>query len=164
LGTPKLNFKDGAYKARYQESPDLLVIERSGKALIGLNDHGNEWRDASVQTDFGPRVKLHDYSGSNADDLETDANGSVRVAVPPMGYAVWGPAGIGDGFAPQRRRTTQEFQLDDDMGDTRNSSPQYGGKLNPNEWRTGGLSGGRPVRGQGLGLYRRQARCRAPRV
>jgi alpha-amylase len=134
----KLNFKDGAYKVRYQESPDLLVIERSGKALIGLNDHGTEWRDAWVQTDFGSRVKLHDYSGSNAHDLETDANGLVRVAVPPMGYVVWGPAGIDGGFAPQSRRTTQEFQLDDDLGDARSPSPQYGGKLHSGEWRTGG--------------------------
>jgi alpha-amylase len=134
----KLNFKDGAYKVRYRESPDLLVIERSGKALIGLNDHGNEWREAWVHTDFGPHTKLHDYSGANADDLETDTNGLVRVAVPPMGYAVWGPVGLGGGFTPQRRRTTQEFQLDDDLGDARSPSPRYGGKLNAGEWRSGG--------------------------
>ena len=134
----KLNFKDGTYKVRYRESPDLLVIERSGKGLIGLNDHGNEWLDAWVQTDFGPRVKLHDYSGANTHDVETDANGVVRVAVPPMGYAVWGPVGVGGGFAPQRQRTTQEFQLDDDLGDARSPSPQYGGKLNSDAWRTGG--------------------------
>jgi alpha-amylase len=134
----KLNFKDGAYKVRYQASPDLLVVERSGKALIGLNDHGIDWRQAWVQTDFGPRVKLHDYSGANAHDLETNADGWVQVAVPPMGYAIWGPVGIGGGFAPQSRRTTQEFQLDDDLGDARGPSLQYGGKLDPGAWRTGG--------------------------
>lgn len=55
-----------------------------------------------------------------------------------MAYAIWGPVGIGGGFAPQSRRTTQEFQLDDDLGDARSPSPQYGGKLNPGESRTGG--------------------------
>ena len=77
-----------------------------------------------MQTDFGPRVKLHDYSGANAHDLETDANGLVWVAVLPMGYTVWGPAGMGSGFAPQSRRTTQEFQVDDDFGDARSSSAE----------------------------------------
>jgi alpha-amylase len=134
----KLNFKDGAYKVRYQGSPDLLVIERSGKALIGLNDHGTEGREAWVQTDFGAHVTLHDYSGSNVQALETDSNGWVKVAVPPLRYAVWGPTGVAGGFAPQSRRTTQEFQLDDDLGDARSPSPQYGGKLTPGVWRTGG--------------------------
>jgi alpha-amylase len=134
----KLNFKDGAYKVRYQGSPDLLVIERSGKALIGLNDHGLERLEAWAQTDFGPNVQLHDYSGSNAEDLRTDHNGWVKVSVPPMGYAIWGPVGIEGGFSPQPRRTTQEFQLDDDLGDSRASSLGYGDKISPGEFRTGG--------------------------
>ncbi len=134
----KLNFKDGVYKVRYQGSPDLLVIERSGKALIGLNDHGSQWLEAWVQTDFGSHLKLHDYSGSIINDLTTDDNGWVKVSVPPMGYAVWGPAGIQGGFSPQSRRTIQEFQLDDDLGDSRISSRGYGGKIRYGEYRTGG--------------------------
>ncbi|CAG1021394.1 partial alpha-amylase, partial [Methylococcales bacterium] len=47
----KLDFKDAAYKVRYRNSADLLVIERSGKALIGLNDSGTETLNAWVQTD-----------------------------------------------------------------------------------------------------------------
>jgi alpha-amylase len=134
----KLDFKDGAYKVRYQGSPDLLVIERSGKAMIGLNDHGSEWVSAWVQTDFGPHAKLHDYSGSTPDDLETDDHGWVEVSVPPMAYGVWGPVGITGGFAPQGRRTVQEFQLDDDLGDSRASSLRFGGKLRHSEYRTAG--------------------------
>jgi alpha-amylase len=134
----KLNFKDGAYKVRYQGSPDLLVIERSGRALIGLNDHGAEWVCAWVQTDFGPHVKLHDYSGATPDTLETDDNSWVRVSVPPMSYAIWGPVGVEGGFAPQARRTVQEFQLDDDLGDSRGSAPGYGGQIRVGEYRTGG--------------------------
>ncbi len=145
----KLNVKDGVYKVRYQESPDLIVIERGGRALVGLNDHGSEAREAWVETDFGRRVRLHDYSGSNAQDLETDDNGRVRVSVPPMSYAVWAPAGIGGGFAPASRRTTQEFQLDDDLGDSRPSAPGSGGKIASGTFRTAGAiwsARGAPVR------------------
>ena len=145
----KLNFKDGAYKVRYQGSQDLLVIERSGRALIGLNDHGAEARDAWVQTDFGRRVRLHDYSGSNPSDLETDDSGWVKVSVPPMSYAVWAPAGISGGFSPPLRRTTQEFQFDDDLGDSRPSSPGYAGKLAPGDFRSAGAvwsAAGTPVK------------------
>jgi alpha-amylase len=36
----KLDFKDGAYRVPFQGSPDLLVLERAGHALIALNDNG----------------------------------------------------------------------------------------------------------------------------
>jgi alpha-amylase len=134
----KLNFKDGAYKVRYQGSPDLIVIDRSGRALIGLNDHGSQWLTAWVQTDFGPHVKLHDYSSSNANDLETDDHGWVKVSVPPRGYAVWGPAGLGGGLFSAPLRTVQEFQLDDDLGDSRTPAPGYGGKISGDAYRTAG--------------------------
>jgi alpha-amylase len=134
----KLEFKAGAYKVRHQGSADLLVIERSGRALIGLNDHGTDTKTVSVQTDFGTRRRLHDYSGANSGDVETDDGGRVTVSVPPMSYAVWGPAGEGGGFDPPPRRTIQEFQLDDDLGDARASTPQYGGRLRSGEVRTAG--------------------------
>jgi alpha-amylase len=134
----KLNFKDGAYKVRHQRSQDLLVIERAGKAIVGLNDNGSEWLSAWVQTDFGPRTRLHDYSGANHGDRETDDNGWFEVWVPPMGYVVWGPAGAMGGFAPATRRTTQEFQLDDDLGDARSASLGYGGSIKHGEFRTAG--------------------------
>lgn len=133
-----LQFKDGAYKVRFQGSPDLLIIERSGKALIGLNDHGSQWLSIRVQTDFGPRVRLHDYSGGNQNDAETDENGRFEISVPPMSYGVWGSAGITGGFAPAARRTVQEFQLDDDLGDGRSPQPGYGGKLESSKYRTAG--------------------------
>ena len=134
----KLQFKDGAYKIRYQGSPDLLVVERSGKALIGLNDHGSRWLSIRVQTDFGPRVKLHDYSGAVANDAETDENGHFEISVPPMGYCVWGPAGVSGGFVPAPRRTVQVFELDDDLGDGGSPAPGYGGKIQSNDYRNAG--------------------------
>lgn len=134
----KLDFKDGAYRVRYQDSPDLLVIERSGKALIGLNDGGAEWLSAWVPTDFGPHTQLHDYSGAHREDVQTDGQGRVQVSVPPMGYAVWAPAGIAGGFAPPPRRTVQEFQLDDDLGDAQSGALGYGGRLGHGAFRTAG--------------------------
>ena len=134
----KLNFKDGAYKVRFQRSTDLLVIERSARAIIGLNDNGNTPQSADIDTDFGPNVVLHDYSGSTTTDLRTDAQGRLRITVPPKSYCVWGTPGISGGFAGRPRRTAQEFQLDDDLGDRQAESLQYGGKLIPGEYRTGG--------------------------
>jgi alpha-amylase len=134
----KLNFKDGAYKVRFQGSSDLLIIERSGKALIGLNDHGTDAQSAWAPTDFGANVTLHDYSGSTSEEPRTDSNGWVNVTVPAMSYAVWAPAGVTGGFSPPGRHTTQEFQFADDVGDANSLSLGYGGQLVPTDWRTAG--------------------------
>jgi alpha-amylase len=67
----KLNFKDGAYRIRWQ-APDLLIIERSAHAIIGVNDNWDTWQSATAQTDFGPNVQLHDYSGANGNDIMTE--------------------------------------------------------------------------------------------
>jgi alpha-amylase len=145
----KLNFKDGAYRVPFQGSPDLLVLERAGKALIALNDNGAASQSATVQTSFGPHVRLHDYSGSNPDDLTTDGQGRLTISVPKMSYAIFGPAGIGGDFNPPKRRTTQEFQLDDDLGDARDSALGYGGKIEPEMFRTAGAiwaAAGTPVK------------------
>jgi alpha-amylase len=94
-------------------------------------------------------VRLHDYSGSNRDDVTTDSQGRLTVAVPAMSYAIFGPAGIGGGFDPPKRRTTQEFQLDDDLGDSRASALGYGGRIRPAEFRTAGAiwaAAGTPVK------------------
>lgn len=134
----KLNFKDGAYKVRFQGSQDLLVIERSGKAVIGINDNGNDSRTATIDTDFGANFALHDYSGSTSGEPKTDAGGRLTVSVPAKSYCVWGPKGVGGGFQGHPRRTTQEFQMDDDLGDNQAQSLQYGGKLIAGQYRTGG--------------------------
>jgi alpha-amylase len=128
----KLNFKDGAYRVPFRASGDLLIIERAGKAVVALNDNGAVAQGPQkIATSFGPNVQLHDYSGNVAGDVTTEANGDLTVpAVPPMRYCVWGPAGISGSFAGARvRRTTQEFRMDDDLGDKRPESLGYGGKL-----------------------------------
>ncbi len=160
----KLDIKDGAYKVRYQGSSDLLVIERSGRALIGLNDSGGEHLAAWVQTDFGPRVRLHDYSGSNDNDIETDAHGWVRVSVPPMSYAVWAPPGASGGFDPASRRTVQEFQLADDLGDARPQSLGYGGRVVHDAFRTAGAIWPAPDSVVKIDVYSEDARAVELRV
>jgi len=134
----KLEFKTGAYKVRYQGSQQLLIIERSARAIIGLNNDGANWHDAWIATDFGPNVELHDYSGSRPDNIWTNQDGWVNIAVAPVSYSVWGPVGITGGFAPTSRRTTQEFQMDDDLGDSDPATPGYGGKLIPGTFRKAG--------------------------
>jgi len=131
----KLNFKDGAYLVRWQ-AQDLLVIERSGHALIGINDNWSTPQTATVQTDFGPNVRLTDYSGANSGDIWTDDQGRATIWVPPCdgsnirrGYAVWGPAGISGGFSPPVQSTTQEWEMADDLGDRHPNSLKQGGKL-----------------------------------
>ncbi len=131
----KLNFKDGEYLVRWQ-AQDLLVIERSAHALIGINDNWANAQTATVQTNFGPNVRLTDYSGANSDDIWTDGDGKATIWVPPCdgsnirrGYAVWGPAGIEGGFDPAAITTSQEWEMADDLGDRHPSSLRQGGQL-----------------------------------
>lgn len=141
----KLNFKDGAYKVR-SSAPDLLIIERSARAIIGINDNWSQWLSANIQTDFGPNRQLHDYSGANSTDIWTDANGRATVWVPPANnagrkcYTVWAPAGITGGFNPPIRTTAQEWNMANDLGDSHTSSLRQGGALpaGSTSWRTAG--------------------------
>jgi alpha-amylase len=134
----KLNFKEGAYRLRWQ-APDLLIIERSARAIIGVNDNWDTGQSAVVQTDFGPNVRLHDYSDANVNDVWTDSSGRATIGVPPCngsrvrrGYSVWGPAGVTGGFNASNRSTTQEWEMADDLGDSHPNSLRQGGALPAN--------------------------------
>ncbi len=134
----KLNFKNGAYRVRRQAA-DLLIIERSGKAIVGVNDNWDTWQSAIIQTDFGPNVQLHDYSSANTNDISTDGAGRATISVPPCngsnvrrGYCIWGPAGIAGGFDPPARSTTQKWEMADDLGDAHPNSLQQGGAIPAN--------------------------------
>jgi hypothetical protein len=50
---------------------------------------------------------------------------------------VWGPASVSGGFAPASRRTVQQFEMEDDLGDS-NAAFGYGGKAIPNTFRRAG--------------------------
>jgi alpha-amylase len=133
-----LRFKDGAYRVRFQHH-DHLVIERSARAIISINDNWNTWQGHWVATDFAPGTRLKDYSGANGNAIRTvDHNGWVYITTPPCdgtalqgrrGYAVWGPDGINTHYNLPERTTTQEWELADDLGDNHASSLRQGGQL-----------------------------------
>ncbi|MET4108641.1 alpha-amylase family glycosyl hydrolase [Hymenobacter sp. UYP22] len=133
-----LRFKDGAYKVRWQAA-DHLVIERSTKALIGINDNWNTWQNSTVSCDFAPGTVLKDYSGANGTATVTvSASQTVSINTPPCngtatggrrGYSVWAPTGIGTNYNRAAMATTQEWELADDLGDSHASSLKQGGQL-----------------------------------
>jgi alpha-amylase len=139
-----LGFKDGTYKVPYM-SPNHLVIERSTKALIGINDDLSTWQTATVPTDFAVGTQLIDYSGANGTTVQTVVAGAggkafVTISTPPCdgsaplgrrGYSVWAPVGqAGSAYAPPRApATTQEWEMADDLGDLNCQSLGQGGRL-----------------------------------
>jgi alpha-amylase len=146
-----LNFKAGAYFVR-QQSADHLVIERGGRALIGINDNWNTWQNATVTTSFAPGTVLKDYSGANGTATRTvGAGGVVSISTAPCdgtaalgrrGYSVWAPVGQdGSPYTPGRAaRTTQEWEMADDLGASNCRGLGQGGALptNSTAWRTAG--------------------------
>jgi alpha-amylase len=133
----KLEFKGGDYFVRYQGSQQLLILERGARAIVAINNDGSAWHDAWISTAFFPNTQLHDYSGTCPGDIWTNGDAWVRINQPPLSYSVWGPAGVTGGFAPAARGTTQEFQMDDDLGDP-NPIFGYGGRAVPGAYRTAG--------------------------
>ncbi len=140
-----LDFKSGAYKVRNQ-SADYLAIERSGRAVIVLNDKTTGWENQVVQTDFAPGTKLHDYSGANQGSGATvtvGANGKVTLYTPPCsgkdgreyGYSIWAPesAQPASNYKPDRAATTSnEWEMANDLGDSHPLSLRQGGALPDN--------------------------------
>ncbi|RZK54804.1 MAG: DUF1939 domain-containing protein, partial [Hymenobacter sp.] len=135
-----LGFKDGAYKVRAQQA-DHLIIERSAKAIIGINDNYNTWQETYVDSDFAPGTVLKDYSGANGSYTYTvPADRRVRINTPPCdgsallgrrGYSVWAPVGQDNAaYAPARAATTsQEWEMADDLGDANCQGLGQGGRL-----------------------------------
>jgi alpha-amylase len=134
----KLAFKSGDYFVRYQDSRQLLILERGARAIVAINNDGSAWHNAWISTAFPPNTQLYDYSGSRPDTICTNVDGWVDIAVPPLSYSVWGPAGISGGFDPEPRRTVQQFEMADDLGDSDPASPGYGGQAVPGVYRVAG--------------------------
>ncbi len=134
----KLSFKSGDYFVRYQDSQQLLILERGARAIVAINNDGVAWHNAWISTAFFPNTQLHDYSGSMPDDIWTNADGWVNISVPPLSYSVWGPSGITGGSNPVPLRTVQQFEMDDDLGDSDPASPGYGGKAIAGTYRLAG--------------------------
>ena len=133
----KLAFKAGDYFVRYQDSQQLLVLERCARAIVAINNDGTSWHSAWISTAFSANTQLHDYSGNCSVDMWTNADGWALINQPPLSYSVWGPAGITGGFDPVPRRTMQQFEMDDDLGDN-DPTFGYGGKAISGVFRVGG--------------------------
>lgn len=136
-----LRFKEGAYLVRWQ-APDALVIERSAKALIAVNDHWTNWQNLTgVQTSWSDGTVLVDYSGATSGTRTVYGGGKVDIAIPPCdgtapngrrGYSIWAPQGITTNYNRPAKRITQEWEMADDLGDRHNQSLQQGGALPSN--------------------------------
>ena len=134
-----LHFKDGDYAVRWQAS-DALVIERTGKAVIAVNDQWTNWQNlVGVQTTFNDGTVLSDYSGANGTATVTVyGGGKIDISIPPCdgsallgrrGYSIWAPQGIMTNYSQPTKRVTQEWEMAGDLGDRHNSSLKQGGKL-----------------------------------
>lgn len=124
-----LNFKYGDYKVRWQ-ADDLLVIERSGRAVIAITDNGSSNQEVWIDTDFKD-VSMKDYSGGISGSRTAYADGRFQVAVSAeKGYAVWAPEGTSSSYSPYRSHVTvQEWEMADDLGDSHCESLGQGGML-----------------------------------
>ena len=162
----KLQFKEGSYKVRSAEggaffpagssANDHLVFERSGKAVIGVNDQYSVDKDTWIDSDFAAGTILMDYSGASGTTTST-VQGDKRVYIKTKavnhgvanvfghGYSVWAPvpgntpfATVADmlaylNYTPTLSPTTQqEWEMDDDLGDSHCQSLGQGGRTPDN--------------------------------
>ena len=133
-----LRFKEGAYLVRWQAA-DALVIERSAKALIAVNDHWSQWQNLTgVQTSWSDGTVLTDYTGATSGTRTVYGGGKVDLAIPPCngtapngrrGYSIWAPQCITTNYDRPAKRITQEWEMADDLGDRHTASLQQGGAL-----------------------------------
>ena len=120
--------------------PDHLIIERSGKAIIGISDNWNTWKATWITTAFPAGTRLMDYGGSSAaTDIRTvTTDHRIQISTPPCngtakrrGYSIWAPVGtnIDAPLTTAAIPTTQEWELADDLGDSNPKSLMQGGAL-----------------------------------
>lgn len=103
----------GPTQERWKDG-DIFAFERLGQQvgrpnlLVAINDNQQVDRTITVQTSFGPVVRLRDYSG-HAPDVTTDVTGQATITVPRNGYVAYSVAGLTGGFSPPEYPVTQEF-------------------------------------------------------
>jgi len=145
---------------------DHLVIERSAKAIIGITDKYNTASDNSqdeqmwVDSDFASGTMLYDYSGAHGvtgTQVQSDKRVLIKTApvshtIPNVfghGYSIWAPYpgtpnsvndlfnAIQDVGGAASSVTTQEWEMDNDLGDSHCLSLRQGGRTPDNlcTWR-----------------------------
>jgi alpha-amylase len=113
------NLASGTTTQRWKNNL-VFVYERNGgkHLLVGLNNNIGYDYKLTCATGFGPKVKLHDYTG-HAPDVVTDANGNVSLDLPPaingQGYVAYAPLGLKGTFTAPLTATTQEYNGASDL-------------------------------------------------
>ena len=108
------NLAFGTTLTRWGNDPQVYVFERQGHPglLVALNNDGYNSYARTVQTSFGPNVQLHEYTGKHG-DIWTDGQGRATFTVPKnnngQSYLCFSRTGYGQGFALNRKQTTQIF-------------------------------------------------------
>jgi alpha-amylase len=156
----KFDFKSGGYRVRSSEptvffdgsnAQDLIVFERSAKAIIAVTDNFTTAQAAWIDCDFQVGTVLKDYTGNFPNvTVVTRPNGvpggRVRVQAPPCngtvnntiakGVAIYAPANqeafFNQPFPLANRQTTHEWEMADDLGDSNPRSLRQGGALPAN--------------------------------
>lgn len=156
----KFEFKSGAYRVRTAESTvffdgsnaqDVIVFERSAKAIIAITDNFTTNQAVWIDCDFAVGTVLKDYTGNfpNVTVVTRPNNvpgGRVRVQAPSCngtanntlkkGVAIFAPASLetffNQPFPVANRTTTHEWELADDLGDSHPRSLRQGGALPAN--------------------------------
>ena len=104
--------------ARWEDNT-VLALERSGSLLAAFHSGGvGEERTITVDTAFGPHVRLRDQAGDGK-PLETDAQGRVTLTLEPHSYVYYAPTGRKRARPrpkPLPTRQTWEFADDLDTG------------------------------------------------
>jgi alpha-amylase len=167
-----LNFKGGNYAVpsnvasfwnavtSSNNNDDYLVIERAGKAIVGVTDNWTTDQEAWVDTNFPVGTVLVDYSGGIATTTTVQCpssgcggSGPNRVNIRTRavgwptfvynenypdpgahyhGYSIWAPAGATLGTPNAPILTTQEWEMENDLGDSHCLSLTQGGRTPDN--------------------------------
>ena len=174
----KFDFKAGGYRVRSAEATvffdgsnaqDLIVFERSAKAIIAVTDNYTANQAAWIDCDFEVGTILKDYTGNfpNVTVVTRPGGvpgGRVRVQAPKCngtvnntlskGVAIYAPASLetffNQPFPVANRTTTQEWEMADDLGDSNPKSLRQSGALpvHSTDLRNGGkifAAAGKPI-------------------
>lgn len=86
-------------------------------------------------------------------DIWINQDGWALISVPPCSYSIWGPTGITGGFSTTSRRTVQQFEMADDLGDNDSASFRYGGNVIPATYRAAGAIWPAPASQTNVSIY-----------
>jgi alpha-amylase len=105
---------------RRAAADNVFVYERMDgpHLLVGLNNDEVNPQVITVDTGFGARVRLHDYTG-HGPDLQTDGNGratmEIRKNADGLGYVCYSRPGIDETFTLETHSVTQAFEGAQDL-------------------------------------------------